>query len=41
MSAICGCYYLNDKKLEKERLDKMLATLSHRGPDGSDFWCES
>ena len=40
MSGICGIYNLDGKPLPAETLDGMMATLSHRGPDGSGSWKE-
>lgn len=36
MCGICGIYnWKSDKRIEKDVLDKMLQTIRHRGPDGS------
>lgn len=38
MSGIVGIYYRNGHSVEPHRLEQMLGTLTHRGPDGSRHW---
>lgn len=38
MSAIAGIYLMEDRPLEASELDRMVESLSHRGPDGSGLW---
>lgn len=40
MSAITGIFMRNGKNVDPELMKKMNDKLSHRGPDGSDIWCE-
>ncbi|MDP3566396.1 lasso peptide isopeptide bond-forming cyclase [Sediminibacterium sp.] len=40
MSAITGIFMRNGKDVDPELMKKMNKKLSHRGPDGSDIWCE-
>ena len=40
MSAIVGIFYRDDKPVEKTLLQKMMASLSHRGPDGESSWVD-
>ncbi len=40
MSAITGIFYRGDDTVEETIIKKMNDSLSHRGPDGSDFWFE-
>jgi asparagine synthase (glutamine-hydrolysing) len=40
MSGIVGIYYLDQQWVEPKDLHQMLDVLSHRGPDGSDVWCD-
>ena len=40
MSAITGIFMRNGKNVDPEIMKKMNDKLSHRGPDGSDIWCE-
>lgn len=40
MSAICGIVYFNGKKVEANKFEKIMSSLSHRGIDGSGTWCE-
>jgi len=40
MSAITGIFYRDGRKVDPELIKKMNDRLSHRGPDGSDTWCE-
>jgi asparagine synthase (glutamine-hydrolysing) len=40
MSAITGIFMRNGKNVDPELMKKMNKKLSHRGPDGSDIWCE-
>ncbi len=39
MSAITGIFMRNGKDVDPELMKKMNKKLSHRGPDGSDIWC--
>ncbi len=39
MSGIVGIYNLNQQPAKPDDLRKMLGTLAHRGPNGSDIWC--
>lgn len=38
MSAIAGAYFLDDRPVDCVDLDRMVAILAHRGPDGSGVW---
>lgn len=40
MSAVLGLYNLDGRPVEPGLLGSMLESLAHRGPDGSDVWCE-
>ncbi|MCK9150761.1 lasso peptide isopeptide bond-forming cyclase [Methanobacterium alcaliphilum] len=40
MSAITGIFYRDGRKVDPDLIKKMNDKLSHRGPDGSDIWCE-
>ncbi len=40
MSAITGIFYRQGGNVEETQIKKMNDRLSHRGPDGSDFWFE-
>jgi asparagine synthase (glutamine-hydrolysing) len=40
MSGIIGIYYLDDRPVDREDLERMLDTLAHRGPDGADIWID-
>lgn len=40
MSAIAGIYYLDEQKVERADLTRMVDILAHRGPDGSNIWNE-
>ena len=40
MSGIVGVWNLDGRPVAKELLDKMAATLAHRGPDGCFFWIQ-
>jgi asparagine synthase (glutamine-hydrolysing) len=40
MSAITGIFYRNGRNGEPKLIQKMNESLSHRGPDGSDVWCD-
>jgi asparagine synthase (glutamine-hydrolysing) len=40
MSAITGIFYRDGRTVPEEQINKMNNRLSHRGPDGSAFWCE-
>ena len=40
MSAITGIFYRDGRKVDPDLIKKMNNRLSHRGPDGSDVWCE-
>lgn len=38
MSAIVGLVHSSSQPVDQEELARMVATLAHRGPDGSDMW---
>ena len=40
MSAITGIYYLDDQRVERLDLERMLETISHRGSDGVGVWSQ-
>ena len=40
MSAIVGIYYRDQRPAELGNLQRMVDILAHRGPDGSDVWCD-
>jgi asparagine synthase (glutamine-hydrolysing) len=40
MSAIAGIQYLNRQQIDPTHLQQMTEILAHRGPDGSNIWCE-
>lgn len=40
MSAIAGIYYLDNRPVDLTDLVKMTDTLAHRGPDGTNTWCD-
>ena len=40
MSGIAGVYGLDGRPAERAELRRMVATMPHRGPDGSDVWHE-
>ena len=40
MSGIFGLYYRNHQMIDRETLNKMGASMLHRGPDGIDVWFE-
>jgi len=40
MSGICGFYYRQDEPVKSSQLSKMLAQLTHRGPDDSGVWSQ-
>ena len=40
MSGILGIYNLNGRPLDRERLEGMMAVLSHRGRNGAAYWGE-
>jgi asparagine synthase (glutamine-hydrolysing) len=40
LSGICGIFHLDGKPVEPEVLDRIMTTLSHRGPDGTGAWQE-
>jgi asparagine synthase (glutamine-hydrolysing) len=40
MSAIVGIYYLDGRPVDQMDLERMTATLNHRGPDGAGVWRE-
>ena len=39
MSGIAGVYFLDGRLAERAMLQRMVAAMPHRGPDGSDVWC--
>ena len=41
MSGIFGLYYRNQQVIDRETLNKMGASMLHRGPDGIDVWYEN
>jgi asparagine synthase (glutamine-hydrolysing) len=40
MSAIVGVYSLDSRPAKRSDLERMTATLAHRGPDGEGIWTE-
>ncbi len=40
MSAIVGVYFLDARPVDRSGLDRMMACLAHRGPDGLGMWVE-
>ncbi len=40
MSGIVGIYYLDGRPVERSKIQGMLNTISHRGPDGSEIWMD-
>jgi asparagine synthase (glutamine-hydrolysing) len=40
MSGIVGIYSLDGRPVERSDLERMTATLAHRGPDGEGLWTE-
>jgi asparagine synthase (glutamine-hydrolysing) len=40
VSAILGILHLGSQRVEPTLLERMLDTLSHRGPDGAELWSE-
>ena len=40
MSAIAGLMHLDRHPVDIGHLQKMIHTLAHRGPDGTDLWCD-
>lgn len=40
MSGIVGIYHLDQHLVASSQLCQMINTLAHRGPDGSDTWCQ-
>lgn len=40
MSGILGAWNLDGRPLDKDVLERMAATLAHRGPDGCFFWTD-
>jgi asparagine synthase (glutamine-hydrolysing) len=38
VSGIVGIYFRDGHSVEPQRLEQMLSTLTHRGPDGSNLW---
>ncbi|HII84297.1 MAG TPA: lasso peptide isopeptide bond-forming cyclase [Methanobacterium subterraneum] len=40
MSAITGIFYRDGRLVNNNQIKKMNDVLSHRGPDGSNVWCE-
>ena len=41
MSGIFGLYYRNQQVIDRETLNKMGASMLHRGPDGIDVWFDN
>ena len=39
MSGIVGIYYKDGRSVDSDDLQRMVSTLAHRGPDGSNIWC--
>lgn len=40
MSAIAGIHRLDQRDVTSDELSLMIEVLAHRGPDGSDIWCD-
>jgi asparagine synthase (glutamine-hydrolysing) len=40
MSGIVGLYHLDQQSANPSDLRQMTDVLAHRGPDGSDIWCD-
>ncbi|EKU97460.1 asparagine synthase, glutamine-hydrolyzing [Leptolyngbya sp. PCC 7375] len=40
MSGIVGIYHLDQRLVESSDLHQMVDVLMHRGPDGTDVWCQ-
>jgi asparagine synthase (glutamine-hydrolysing) len=40
MSAVVGIYHPDGRPADRVDLERMLASLAHRGPDGMGAWCE-
>ncbi|MBT9314730.1 lasso peptide isopeptide bond-forming cyclase [Leptothoe spongobia] len=40
MSGIAGIYHFDQRPVVPSELYQMINTLAHRGPDGSDTWCQ-
>lgn len=40
MSGIFGIYHPDNRAVKRKHLIEMSAIIAHRGPDGSDFWCQ-
>jgi asparagine synthase (glutamine-hydrolysing) len=38
LSGIVGIYYLDSRPVDPQDLDRMVASLAHRGPDGAGTW---
>ena len=41
MSGIVGIYYPNQQQVQPQNITKMIEAQAHRGPDGSQIWCEA
>lgn len=39
MSAIAGMYCLDGRPVDRADLERMVASVAHRGPDGAGVWC--
>ncbi len=39
MSGIVGMYCLDGRSVDQKDLRRMVDKIAHRGPDGSDIWC--
>jgi asparagine synthase (glutamine-hydrolysing) len=40
MSGIAGIYYLDGRPVERTDVERMVDSISHRGPDGSGVWTD-
>jgi asparagine synthase (glutamine-hydrolysing) len=40
MSGIVGILYLDDRKVDRQKLERMVDSIAHRGPDGATIWSE-
>jgi len=39
VSGIAGVYYLDGRPVERAEVERMTASIAHRGPDGAGVWC--